>query len=301
MKYFLIVYNRHLGQIMELREYADSQRERALKDRFTRELEEQTHPEIEVVLLSAESRVALEKTHSRYFKTLGELAEPFPTETQKLDFSFMEVTARPSATTFQSVPLVRLREAMEKSEIRTFGWPIAAVIATPDWEPKPVKDGIEARITDEGHRDHWILKRSGEFYFIGELFENNRQPTHVFLDTRTNRIAESFMRVAKMYAILGVPNDEIINFSIKHGNIKGKILGFGNPARILFPTQRISNVNEVTTKFSVGLLEMLEVPKLKEHVHAAVRDLAEMFAMFDADKVGFTDPIVEAFVAGHVI
>ncbi len=75
MKYFLIVYNRHEGRLLELQEYGSDKREQALKERFSRELDERTHPEIEVVLLGADSREALEKTHSRYFKTLDQIAE----------------------------------------------------------------------------------------------------------------------------------------------------------------------------------------------------------------------------------
>jgi hypothetical protein len=45
--------------------FAASQREQALEERFARELEERGRPEMEVVLLGAESRAALEKTHSR--------------------------------------------------------------------------------------------------------------------------------------------------------------------------------------------------------------------------------------------
>jgi hypothetical protein len=73
MRYFLVVYNRSTGAV-EVKNFAASQRERALEERFARELEERGRPEMEVVLLGAESRAALEKTHSRYFKSAAELA-----------------------------------------------------------------------------------------------------------------------------------------------------------------------------------------------------------------------------------
>jgi len=218
----------------------------------------------------------------------------------KIDFSFMEVVAKPSVTTFAGKALLDLTQAMDRSAIHTFGWPIAPVIYSGDLQPKPVTDGIEARVDEPGHRDYWTLKRSGEFYFIGELFENNRMPDYVFLDTRTNRIAESFLRVGKMYSLLGVPDDETVYFMVKHGNIKGKILGAGSPARI-FPIQRKSNVDEVKTEFSIPLKGMVDIESLKNNVYIAVRDLAEMFDMFNPDKSSFSDPIVEAFVAGRII
>lgn len=218
----------------------------------------------------------------------------------KIDYSYMEILAKPASTAFETLSLDQLKQAVDKSAIHTFGWPVAAVVYNPDCEPKPVGGGIEARFTTEGHRDYWSLKRSGEFYFIGELFENNRRPSHVFIDTRTNRIAEAFLRVGKLYSILGVPNDEKIFFLVRHGNIKGKILGAGSTARI-FPYERKSNVNEVKTEFSIALSEMMELEPLKRHVYTAVRDLGEMFDMFNPDKGSFIDPIVDAFVAGKII
>ena len=218
----------------------------------------------------------------------------------KIDFSFMEVVAKPATATFTDKTLEQLKEAVDKSAIHTFGWPIAAVIYNPESEPKPVVNGIEARFNTVGHRDYWSLKRSGEFYFIGELFENNRKSTHVFIDTRTNRVLEAFLRVGKMYDLLGVPKDETVFFMVKHGNIRGKILGAGNTARF-FPIDRTSQIDDVKTEFSIPLREMINPDDLKRHVHTAIRDLGEQFEMFNPDKTSFTDPIVDAFIAGRII
>ena len=69
-RYFLVVYNRREGRLLEIQDYQRNERERALKDRFSRELKERADPDVEVVLLGAESREALGKTHARYFKPL---------------------------------------------------------------------------------------------------------------------------------------------------------------------------------------------------------------------------------------
>lgn len=42
--------------------------------RFAAEKELRTDPDVEVVILAAQSREALVQTHSRYFKTLSQLA-----------------------------------------------------------------------------------------------------------------------------------------------------------------------------------------------------------------------------------
>jgi hypothetical protein len=73
MRYFLVVYNRITGAV-DVKDFAASQREQALEERFARELKERHQPEIEVVVLGAESRAALERTHARYFHSVEELA-----------------------------------------------------------------------------------------------------------------------------------------------------------------------------------------------------------------------------------
>ncbi len=69
--YFLLVYNRREGRLLEQRSYEDHERERAIQERFSLERDERMNPDIEVVLLSAESREELKKTHSRYFEQWG--------------------------------------------------------------------------------------------------------------------------------------------------------------------------------------------------------------------------------------
>lgn len=73
MSYFLLVYDRSTGAV-DVTDYGD-QRDRAMRDRFQRELAERTRPGVEVVVLSAASQKALERTHARYFRSVRELAE----------------------------------------------------------------------------------------------------------------------------------------------------------------------------------------------------------------------------------
>lgn len=67
---FLIVYERASGRV-EVRDFG-MDRESALKARF--EAEVLAGPDTEVVVLGATSRETLERTHARYFRTVGELA-----------------------------------------------------------------------------------------------------------------------------------------------------------------------------------------------------------------------------------
>ena len=211
----------------------------------------------------------------------------------------MEVISKPFTTKFGDRSLADLSNAMDKSAIHTFGWPIAAVLHTRNGSPKPIVNGIESRFDNEGHQEYWRLMRTGEFYFIGELFENNRRPECIFLDTRVNRVAETFLRAGRLFLELRVPKEEIISLLIRHGNIRGKKLAAANPARVFFE-DRACNVEEVHSEFSIPLAEMLDPQSLKKHVHTTLRELAEMFDMFNPDKAAFTDPIVDAFISGRI-
>jgi hypothetical protein len=74
MKLFLIIYDKSVGEVTEVREYGEADRAQALRDRFRHERANRSNPAIEVVLLGGESEQAVRKTHSRYFKTTRELA-----------------------------------------------------------------------------------------------------------------------------------------------------------------------------------------------------------------------------------
>lgn len=72
MKHFLLIYNRTLGELVEAPNGFDDAYE-AMRARNARELAEIAHPEIEVVVLSAENLDALMLTHSRYFMSASAL------------------------------------------------------------------------------------------------------------------------------------------------------------------------------------------------------------------------------------
>lgn len=72
MSHFLLIYEKSTGSLRRISEYDSSPD--ALKARYEAEDHFRGNPDVEVVALSAASREALEKTHSRYFKTLKQLA-----------------------------------------------------------------------------------------------------------------------------------------------------------------------------------------------------------------------------------
>jgi hypothetical protein len=74
MKYFVLIYDQNSGHLGTVEEFPEGSGEAALQRRFELERENLDRPELEVVLLGAESREDLELTHARYFKSVEELA-----------------------------------------------------------------------------------------------------------------------------------------------------------------------------------------------------------------------------------
>ena len=71
---FLIEYDRDRGQLVSLKEFDNSERQKADDTRLELELElNRQGIEREVVILEANSKEALRRTHRRYFEDLTEL------------------------------------------------------------------------------------------------------------------------------------------------------------------------------------------------------------------------------------
>jgi cytochrome P450 len=73
MRNYLVIYNRRAGRIVRHQSFLKPQR--ALTARFEAEREFRDDPDIEIVVLAADSWDSLPRTHSRYFKGVRELAE----------------------------------------------------------------------------------------------------------------------------------------------------------------------------------------------------------------------------------
>jgi hypothetical protein len=77
VKQFVLVFDRPKGEIVEMLEFPDSERDRALRCLFERENRHRGQPQIEVVMLGADSIEVLKRTHMRYFK--GEIEKRIAT------------------------------------------------------------------------------------------------------------------------------------------------------------------------------------------------------------------------------
>lgn len=70
--HFLLVFDRPRGRLLREQPYDDSRT--ALVERFAAERMHRGDPGIEVVVLTAESKDALRRTHARYFHSVSDLA-----------------------------------------------------------------------------------------------------------------------------------------------------------------------------------------------------------------------------------
>ena len=73
MKHFLIVYDRSRNKLLTLQEFSSSERRVAMDRRFELEMREREHPQVEVVVLNADSLDAIKRTHGRYFSSPAQL------------------------------------------------------------------------------------------------------------------------------------------------------------------------------------------------------------------------------------
>ncbi len=196
-------------------------------------------------------------------------------------------------------PLPKLREAADYAQIHTFGWPIGAVLHVEGKKPHPRADGIAAEISREGRDayDYWVLRRTGEYYWRGTLFEDDRSTGQIFFDTRIVRVTEALLYCGRLYTALGLDRVRGVNITVRHAGLKGRRLSSANPGRSLEDKRDPSHENESVFQFNVRL-EQLEtdlVPLVKEV-------LAPLFALFDffqlSDRV--YEDIVNKFVEGRV-
>ena len=72
VQHYLVVYDRRAGKIIRHRRFQAPNT--ALAARFDAEREFRADPDIEIVVLGADSWDALRETHSRYFEGVQELA-----------------------------------------------------------------------------------------------------------------------------------------------------------------------------------------------------------------------------------
>ncbi len=214
--------------------------------------------------------------------------------------AFMEVAFGASTHAVKSEHRALLNVA-ERSAIHTFGWPIGAVLHVDDGRPTPDADGIVARISNHGFSgyerfDYWALRLNGDFYLAHNLFENERDPSAIFFNTRMVRTAEALLYCRNLYNNLGVENGAAIRFRIRHSGIKGRNLSTSSPNRMMWPLERqaSADASECVVEFEHPLTDRGVVEKTRE----LLNPLFVLFDFFEPDESIYQD-VVGNFIQGR--
>jgi hypothetical protein len=201
-----------------------------------------------------------------------------------------------------------LLEAADAAQIHTFGWPIAAVLNTPEYKPRARKDGIVAEILVRdlpwtgGHRnsyDYWALRSNGDFFLLKTIFEDGAEradETRVLcFNTRIVRIAETLLYCARLYSKLGVDHSAEVQVAIRHAGLRGRVLA-ATSSRLALRTRTCAE-DDVETVSRVSLRHI--EPNIVDLVKQYARPLFILFEFHEFPDDVYAQ-IVTAFVHGKL-
>lgn len=149
-----------------------------------------------------------------------------------------------------------------------------------------------APMTGRASYDYWALRNTGDFYLLQSLFEDDRDTSAIYFNSRMVRVTESLMFAANLYDALGVPAETRLSIRVAHRGIAGRSLSTSNPAR------RLSSVRKTLADESQAEI-VREVGQLRSHIVEDVRKILEpLFMLFDFMK--FDDKVYEEIVTEFV-
>lgn len=199
-----------------------------------------------------------------------------------------------------------LLSAADQAQIHTFGWPIGIVLSGHDaGGPHPTSDGVEAEVAIGGEHpsntgrasyDYWYLRRSGDYFMLKSLFEEERSEDAIFFDTRIVRTTELLLFLSRLYTRLGVSEGAKLSISTSYRGLSGRRLASANRRRLMSEDRR-SNEDSVSSSVEASIAE------LQTDLVNLVRELLEpVFVLFDFFELSDTvwSEIVDAFVEGRV-
>jgi len=193
-----------------------------------------------------------------------------------------------------------LDEAAREAQVHTFGWPIGVYLGNRDeYRPRPRADGMVAEIAIDNRPsyDYWAIRRNGDFYFLGSLFEDMCDPTKIFFNTRIVRVTEALLYCARLYSRLQIDPTAFVKLAIRHGGLKGRFIGSSSSGRYLRPRAAAAEEEtEVEVRTSLQEIESNLVSLVKQ----LVGPVFVLFDFFELDDVVYED-IVNNFVNGRVV
>ena len=196
-----------------------------------------------------------------------------------------------------------LLSAASDSVIRTFGWPVGVVLQdVPEYQPRPRSDGIAAEVNSgscgspQFHYDYWTLRRNGDFFIRKSLFEDQRDKTAIFFDTRIVRNTEVLLYALRLYDRLGIDPSTGFVLELRYGGLNGRVLRSASPNRLMAGSYTCSE-EQIATSYN-GSLQEVE-GGLTEVVRQLTAPMLALFDFFEPNDSVYQE-IVEAYVDGRV-
>ena len=195
-----------------------------------------------------------------------------------------------------------LLNAVRKSEIHTFGWPIGVTLENRDeYKPRPYGDGIKAEISIEDDSlsgrqtyDYWAARKNGYFYLLQSLFEDTRGEKLIFFNTRIVRVAEALLFASNLYSNLGVSPEANLSIRVSHRGLDGRTLASAGGNRQVYP--RVSHESTSESEIVVVLGKMQET--LVDDVRKVVEPMFMLFEFQEFAESVYID-IVRRFEKGE--
>jgi MinD-like ATPase involved in chromosome partitioning or flagellar assembly len=134
-----------------------------------------------------------------------------------------------------SEELPDLKSAATQAVVRGLDWPIGLVLDSPPFSPRATSEGIYSVLTVDHHPgtnipgttfDYWALNRSGDFYTLVSLHEDDVFPARsgegISPAARIKRAAEAILHCANLYRALGVDPGAQVALAVRYGGLKGR-------------------------------------------------------------------------------
>ncbi len=188
-----------------------------------------------------------------------------------------------------------------QAQVHTFGWPIGIVLENnEESRPKPTNEGIVANVSKglilpgRGSFDYWTLNRSGDFYTLMSLFEDDRSEDNsrlvLYFDTRIVRATEAVLHCINLYRSTGIEPNAHVEITVRYYGLRGRTLAAASPQRLLYRPRKNILENEVSIPpitFSLGVGE-------SDIVELVKKLCAPLFAVFDYEE--FDDTVYRQIV-----
>lgn len=195
---------------------------------------------------------------------------------------------------------LELLSAAKQAQVRTFGWPIGAVLDNrEEFRPKPGNEGILAILSLETPFapgrvfDYWTLKMNGDFFTLTSFLEDSRDEDRfrevINFDTRIMRTTEAVLHCANLYKVLGIDPNAHVEMALRYGGLRVRKLGTASMRYFGLVAGENTLENEVRTAvvFRLGAIESLMVETVKK--------LCEpLFMVFDYST--FSDDVYQQIV-----